>query len=110
VTGERAAEWCLVLPAAVRITKVRTFVATDRGDIVEAALHVVVHGYQLATRSEHKETAGVYDASRSEPVDYVTGPANRDLRVHAKAWTTVPARPANIEFGVIVEAQPATYR
>jgi hypothetical protein len=110
VTRERVAEWCLTLPAAVRVTKVRTFLATDRGDMVEAALHVVVHGFQLATRSEHKETAGVYDAWRSEPVDYVTGPGNRDLRVHAKAWTTVPGRPANIEFGVIVEVQPAGER
>jgi hypothetical protein len=110
VTRERAAEWCLSLPAAVRVTKVRTFLATDRGDMVEAALHVVVHGYQLATRSEHKETIGVYDAWRSEPVDYVTGSSNRDLRVHAKAWTTVPVRPANIEFGVIIEAQPARFR
>src|SRR5262245_57316166 len=43
VTTPRAAEWCLNLPAAHRVTKVRTFVATDRGDLVEAALHVVVH-------------------------------------------------------------------
>jgi hypothetical protein len=77
--------------------------------MVEAALHVVVPGYQLATRSEHKESTGAYDAWRSEPVGYVTGPANRDLRVHAKAWTTVPGRPAKIEFGVIVEAQPAKH-
>lgn len=105
VLTTRAEEFCLLLPAGSRVTKVRTFFATDRGDQVEAAVHVVVHGFQIATRSEHKEVAGIYDAWKWEPADYLVASGQNDLHVHAKGWATA-GRPANMEFGVIVELSP----
>ena len=103
VGAPRSEVFCMTLPAHVRITKVRTFFATDRSDKAEAALHVVVNGYQVVTRSEHKETDGIYDAWKSELVQYVTGDSTAPLMVHASAWSTVADRTVNVQFGVIVE-------
>jgi hypothetical protein len=104
----RQEAFCYPLPAGYRITKVRTFFGVDRGHIVEARLHVVAHGHQLVTRSEHKETLGNYDSWKSEVVDYVTvtGPTGQThLQVLAAGWSTVAGLTANMHFGVIFELQ-----
>ena len=104
----RSAVYCLSqpMPAHARITGVRTFIATDRGHVAEMVLHVIIDGYQLVTRSEHKESdRGVYDAWKREPVQYVTGEnaAQVPLVVVAEGWSTVAGATATMEFGVIVE-------
>jgi hypothetical protein len=103
----RRETYCLAqpMPARAHITRVRTFVATDRGDRAEMTLHVVVDGYQLVTRSVHKEADGIYDAWQDEPVQYVTrdDAAQFPLMVYAAGWSTVEGRTVNMEFGVIVE-------
>lgn len=112
VTTPRRATYCLAqrLPIRARITRVRTFVATDRGDRAELALHVVVDGYQLVTRSIHKETEGIYDAWVEEQTQYITADAGYipSMLVYAAGWATAKDAngallPVNIEFGVIVE-------
>lgn len=111
VTAPKRETYCLMdrLPPRARITRVRTFVATDRGDRAELALHVVIDGYQLVTRSVHKEVAGIYDAWAMEPVQYVTSDAGIvPLMVYAAGWATFRGEdgamtPVNMEFGVIVE-------
>lgn len=112
VTSPRRVTYCLSqpMPARARITKVRTFIATDRADRAELALHVVIDGYQLVTRSVHKEVEGIYDAWVPEVMQYVTrdDAAQIPLLVYAAGWSTVRGAdgnmvPVNMEFGVIVE-------
>lgn len=104
VTAPRSEVFCLDFtpgPGSLRITKVRTFWATDRGHIAEARLHVLVRDFQLVARSEHKEVSGIYDGWKSERTDYlVTAPST--LYVQAAGWPTTAA-PATMQFGVIVE-------
>ena len=101
--------YCLVqqMPANVRITEIRTFVATDRGQKAEIDLKVMYNATQLVTRSEHKETDGVYDAWKTTPVNYVTAPhvSKAQLWILASGWSTEWGATANMEVGVIVSMQ-----
>lgn len=106
VTGERSESYCVGLPAGQRITKVRTFFGVDRGNVVEAAIDVVVNGYGLVSRSEHKETEGIYDAWKSETVSYVVARDTDRMMVYFRGWSTAQGKPANMHFGVIVEFGP----
>lgn len=102
-TDGRRETYCLAFPAHVRITGIRTFFATDRSDKAEAMVHVVINGYQVVTRSEHKETDGVYDAWKSELQQYATGDQGQTLALVFDVHSTVSGRTVTVEAGVIVD-------
>lgn len=86
----------------LRITRVRTFFATDRGNVCEAELKVVVQDNQLAIRSEHKEEPGIYDAWREgEANRVISAPTVIEFRV--LGYPTTPGGSVTIHFGVILD-------
>lgn len=105
VTSTRTANYCVPInPGAgkIRITRVRTFFATDRGNVCEADIKVVVDNNQLAVRSEHKEGAGIYDAWKETAANrLITYPTLVELQV--SAWPTTPNGSVAVHFGMLLD-------
>jgi hypothetical protein len=98
-------EWCVSLAPNLTITKVRTFLAFDRGGIGEVALTVTANDYKLATRSEHKESPAVnYDAMRSEDVRFETPSTGTTLAVYLMGHNTGSTW-TRLEVGVILDVE-----
>ena len=98
-------EWCVTLAPNLTITKVRTFLAFDRGGIGEVALTVTANDYKLAARSQHKEHPMVnYDAMHSEDVRFDTLSTGTTLAVYLMGHNTGTAW-TRLEVGVILDIE-----
>ena len=97
-----SAAGCVPLGGKYEITKVWSFIGSDRGDMIEADIQLssrkLDYFYQ---RSEHREVPGQYDAWKSEVVSWV----GDELCVQVAANVT-NGSDARVHYQVRLEARP----
>lgn len=75
-------EYQIDVPVGAKIERVWSFIGDYPGDRLEAGLDVLtVGGFHLHQRSEHRETAGQYDAWKTEDVGWVATREDHTLRL-----------------------------
>lgn len=106
--GKRAFTYVVPVPYGC-ITSVRTFLGWDAGSIGEATIELIAGSFRLYERSEHKETAGNYDAWRERAVHFE--PPDRAIRVGRHNITFVVSAemlaPRTVDGGLSTRAEAA---
>jgi hypothetical protein len=75
-------EYQIDVPVGAKVERLWSFIGDFPGDRLEAGIDVVtVGGFHLHQRSEHRETAGQYDAWKAEDVGWVSTREDHTLRI-----------------------------
>lgn len=102
------AEYQYRLAGGLRIRRVRSFYAVNRGDVFEGHLLVLAEDFYLHNRGPHKERRlGEYDAWAVEAVDYTAPAAGANINVFALCYPTIK-RLTGCHVGVILEVEPVS--
>lgn len=72
--------YAVKLPLNTEVLRLYSFIGVDRGDVVEADLETFTSkGSRLIQRSEHKETAVIFDSWRAYDIQFQTSEGDRWL-------------------------------